>query len=76
MYVTALRAAAAAFKREEQMRQLHSGSFRVSKNNGEQVDMVRIPRADKVLAAQGSVHPRFNFYYHSPLLRSISCESN
>lgn len=56
----ALRAAAAAFKREEQMRQLHSGSFRVSKNNGEQVDMVRIPRSDKepLKSPEKDVSPR------------------
>ena len=55
MHVIALRAAAAAFKREERMSQLHSGSLRLSKrkrDSGEQVDLTRMTRPDKVLASQ------------------------
>jgi hypothetical protein len=55
MHVAALRAASAAFKREERMSQLHSGSLRLSKRKrdiGEQVDLTRMTRSDKVLASQ------------------------
>lgn len=63
MYVTALRAAAAAFNREERMRQLHSGSFRLTKHNGEQVDLTRITRTDKVLAPQALIHAMFKIRF-------------
>lgn len=62
IYVTALREAATAFKREERMRQSHSGSFRLTKHNrdiGEQVDLTRMTRSDKVLAPQALVHAMF-----------------
>lgn len=50
--MTALRAAAAAFKQDGRMRQLHSGSLRLAKRKremGEQVDMGGLKLPEKVL---------------------------
>lgn len=72
MHVTALRAAAAAFKRDARMRQLHSGSLRPGKRkrDGEQVEMAELKRPEKVWDQKAIVQAVFNSFSLDMILLS------
>ena len=64
--MTALRAAAAAFKQDEQMKQSHSRSLRLAKHkrDGEHFEMAEFKRLEKVCTPKAIVLARFNLFIY------------